>query len=223
MFSHFYVQLFYRYPYWMFTMKTGKKVMTEVTDTSAIEIGRKENQLLKVVNHLSRQNVSMCWHCQTCSSGCPFVSYMDLLPNQVLRLVQLGLGHEALQCKTIWICVGCHTCSTQCPNCIDIAAIMDALRQLALRDGIVPAEKEIYAFHKYIHDSIRRHGRLNKLEAMVQFKLGTGQLFSDLQLGMRMFTRGKLEILPQRIKQRDELAKIFNHYDERRRSFKSHE
>jgi hypothetical protein len=100
---------------------------------------------------------------------------------------------------------------------------MDALRQLAIRNGIAPLEKEIYRFHKYIYDSIQRHGRLNKLEAMVQFKVGTGQLFTDLQVGMRMLTRGKLELLPQRIKHRRDLADIFNHYDERRRSFKSHE
>ena len=125
--------------------------------------------------------------------------------------------------KQFGVCVGCHTCGTNCPNCIDVAAIMDALRQMAIRKGIVPIEKEIYQFHKYIYESIRRHGRLNKLEAMVQFKVGTGQLFSDLQLGMRMFTRGKLEILPQRIKHRRELATIFNYYDERRRSFKPYE
>ena len=128
-----------------------------------------------------------------------------------------------MECNTIWVCVGCHTCSGQCPNAIDIAAVMDALRQLAIRDGIAPPEKEIYRFHKYIYESIQRHGRLNKLEAMVQFKIGTGQLFTDLQLGMRMLTRGKLELLPQRVKKREELKHIFSHYDERRRSFDAHE
>jgi hypothetical protein len=38
---------------------------------------------------------------------------------------------------------------------------------------------------------------------------------------MRMFTRGKLELLPQRIDDRGELARIFNHYSKRRRSFES--
>jgi heterodisulfide reductase subunit C len=207
----------------MTAMKTDKQTTTVNIEKTPIDIGSEEDQLLKIVNHLSRQNINVCWHCMACSGGCPFVTYMDLLPNQIIRLVQMGEGQEALRTKTIWICVGCHTCSTQCPNRIDIAAVMDALRQLALRNGIAPAEKEIYRFHKYIYKSIQRHGRLNKLEAMVQFKMGTGQLFSDLQLGMRMLTRGKLEIIPQRIKQRRELTTIFNHYNERRRSFKSHE
>ena len=182
----------------------------------------RDGQMTKIVNHLSRQNVGLCWHCLACGGGCPFAAHMDLLPNQVLRLVQLGQVREALSCKTIWVCVGCHTCSGQCPNRIDIAAVMDALRQLALMEGIRPADETIYRFHKYMYDSIQRHGRLNKMEALVQFKVGTGQLFSDLQVGMRMFTRGKLELLPQRIDKRDELSRIFNHYNKRRRSFKSH-
>ena len=102
------------------------------------------DRLLKIVNHVSRQNISMCWHCLTCSGGCPFSADMDLLPNQVIRLVQMGRGEDALRCRTIWICVGCHTCSSQCPNSIDVAAVMDALRQLAIRDGIVAPEMDIY-------------------------------------------------------------------------------
>jgi heterodisulfide reductase subunit C len=180
-------------------------------------------QLKKIVNHLSRQRVDLCWHCLACGGGCPFSEHMDLLPNQVIRLIQLGKGREALDSKTIWVCVGCHTCSGQCPNRIDIAAIMDALRQLAIREGIAPRNDAIYLFHKYIYESIQRRGRLNKLEAMVQFKVGTGQLFSDLQIGMRMLTRGKLELLPQGIKNKGELADIFAHYNERRRSFDPHE
>lgn len=203
-------------------MKNNKKPAHSKAEHSPIRVDRSEDQFLKIVNHLSRQKIDLCWHCWTCSGGCPFSDHMDLLPNQVIRLVQLGRRREAIECNTIWLCVGCHTCSGQCPNRIDVAAVMDALRQLAIRDGVVTIEKEIYRFHKYIYESIQRHGRLNKLEAMVQFKVGTGQLFTDLQLGMRMLTRGKLELLPQRIKQRRELAHIFNHYDERRRSFESH-
>ena len=183
----------------------------------------KADRFLKVVGHLSRQNVNRCWHCWTCGGGCPFSEYMDLLPNQVIRLVQMGLAEKALACRTIWLCVGCHTCSGQCPNSIDVAAVMDALRQLALGQGVVAPETDIYRFHKYIYQSIQRHGRLNKLEAMIQFKVGKGDIFSDVSAGLKMLTRGKLEILPQRVSDRDAVGRIFRHYDRRRRSFDSHE
>lgn len=200
-------------------MATDSHKTQDAAPITGIDSG---DPLIRIVNHLSRQTVELCWHCLACGGGCPFAAHMDLLPNQVIRLVQLGRAREAMACRTIWVCVGCHTCSGQCPNRIDIAAVMDALRQLALREGIAPADDTIYRFHKYMHDSIQRHGRLNKLEALVQFKLGTRQLFTDLQVGMRMMTRGKLELLPQRIGQRDELARIFNHYNQRRRSFDTH-
>lgn len=181
------------------------------------------DRFLKIINHVSRQNINMCWHCWSCGGGCPFSEHMDLLPNQVIRLIQMGQGENALRCNTIWLCVGCHTCSSQCPNSIDVAAVMDALRQLAIRDGIVAQEMDIYRFHKYIYGSIERHGRLNKLEAMVQFKVGSGRLFSDLQAGLKMITRGKLELIPHKVAGRDELNRIFSHYDQRRKSFDTHE
>ena len=180
------------------------------------------DRILKTLNHVSRQNINKCWHCWSCSGGCPFAAHMDLLPNQVIRLVQLGRGKDALKCRTIWLCVGCHTCSCQCPNSIDIAAVMDALRQLAIRDGIEAPEADILRFHRYIYGSIQRHGRLNKLEALVQFKVGSGKLFTDLQAGLKMLTRGKLDIIPHNVRGRDDLDRIFDHYDRRRRSFDRH-
>ncbi|MDH3878747.1 MAG: 4Fe-4S dicluster domain-containing protein, partial [Desulfobacterales bacterium] len=81
--------------------------------------------------------INKCWHCQTCAGGCPFVRAMDYPPNRVIRMVQLGLRKEALESSGIWICVGCNTCSIQCPNCIDIPAVNDALRQMAMAEGMV--------------------------------------------------------------------------------------
>ncbi len=181
------------------------------------------NRFKKIIDHVARQTVDRCWHCGTCSAGCPFVEHMDLLPNHVIRLVQLNQREAALKCHTIWICVGCHTCSTQCPNSIDIASVMDALRQLAIHDGVIDTETDIYNFHRYVYQSIQKHGRLNKLEALSRFKLGSGQIFSDLQAGLKMLTRGKLDVLPHNIDDRGALADIFAHYDERRRSFDTHE
>lgn len=188
-----------------------------------IDINKADQRNQKVVKHLSRQSINLCYQCYSCSSGCPFAKHMDLLPNQLIRLVQYGQIREAMTCKTIWVCVGCHTCSSQCPNCIDIASVMDALRQLAIREGLVEPGNDVYQFHKYIYGSIERHGRLNKLEAMAQFKLGTRQLFSDIQLGFRMLTKGKLELLSQNVGDRSEVARIFAHYAKRRRSFDAHE
>ena len=96
------------------------------------EAGRPSLSLAAEVNERSGSGLNRCYQCGACGNGCPFVQAMDYTPNQVIRLLQFGLRQEALTCKTIWVCVGCHTCSSQCPMGIDIAAVMDTLRLMAV-------------------------------------------------------------------------------------------
>ena len=84
------------------------------------------------VAELSGENINLCFQCGACSSGCPLTDEMDLLPSKVLRLVQLG-ENEVLNSKTIWVCSTCFNCEIRCPRGIDIANVMEALRQLMLR------------------------------------------------------------------------------------------
>ena len=80
-------------------------------------------------------HVQDCYQCQKCSVGCPVVFAMDYKPNQIMQMVSLGMKERVLNCHTIWVCASCYTCSTRCPNDIDIAGVMDRLRQAALREG----------------------------------------------------------------------------------------
>lgn len=84
------------------------------------------------VMELSGENVDLCFQCGACSSGCPMTQEMDYLPSKIIRMVQLGL-EEALESKTIWVCTTCFNCEVHCPRGIDIANVMEALRQLVLR------------------------------------------------------------------------------------------
>ena len=61
---------------------------------------------------------------------------MDIPPHQVIRLVQLGRIDEILDSNTQWICAACITCTVRCPKGVDIAAVMEALRQLVLRKNV---------------------------------------------------------------------------------------
>jgi heterodisulfide reductase subunit C len=59
---------------------------------------------------------------------------MDYLPNQVIRLAQLGI-EDVLDSRTPWVCAACLMCQARCPKGVDIPRIMEALRQVALRKG----------------------------------------------------------------------------------------
>jgi len=154
-------------------------------------------------------NVRDCFQCQKCSAGCPVAFAMDYKPSQVIQMVSLGMKDRLLACKTIWICASCYTCSTRCPNEIDIAGVMDRLRQTALKEDAAVAEKEVRFFHAAFLDSVRTHGRVHELSMMARYKMKTRRYFDDMKLGWKMFTRGKLRIRPSKIKRKKEVAGLF--------------
>jgi len=105
-----------------------------------------QNAIIKKVEDISGQNVLACYQCGKCSAGCPMVSLMDLLPNQIIRLVQLGQVEDVLNSKTIWLCASCFSCTTRCPKGVDLAKVMEALRLLLLRKStnyVEPSELDI--------------------------------------------------------------------------------
>jgi heterodisulfide reductase subunit C len=92
------------------------------------------SDFVKKVEELSGQNLLSCYQCGKCSAGCPGSFAMDLLPSQIIRMVQLGLQDEILNSKTIWLCASCLTCSVRCPRGVDLAKVFEALRLLVTRD-----------------------------------------------------------------------------------------
>lgn len=109
------------------------------TRISAVSI---HSELLRRVEELSEQDVMACYQCGNCSAGCPAAADMDLLPNQIIRLLQMGQVEEALHARAIWYCAACLTCEARCPKGIDVARLAEALRTLALEHGIEFAEIE---------------------------------------------------------------------------------
>ncbi len=95
-----------------------------------------DHTFLEKVEELSGQSVNACIRCGTCSAGCPFVKDMDVLPERIFKKIVLGDKEEILKKNTMWICAACFTCSVRCPRDIDIAKIMEAVRQIVLRDNI---------------------------------------------------------------------------------------
>ena len=92
-----------------------------------------KNDFVSKVEELSGQNLMACYQCGKCSAGCPAISRMDILPNQIIRLIQLGMKNELMESKSIWICASCMTCNARCPKGINIAEVIEAVRQILLR------------------------------------------------------------------------------------------
>jgi heterodisulfide reductase subunit C len=94
-----------------------------------------EDDVIAAIKEISGEEVRACYQCGKCTAGCPMASTMDLMPNQVLRLIQVGEYEQALQSRTIWQCASCLTCAGRCPKEVDPARVMDALRTLLSAAG----------------------------------------------------------------------------------------
>jgi heterodisulfide reductase subunit C2 len=123
---------------------------------------------------------------------------------------------KLLSSSDIWLCASCETCGTRCPNQIDIARVMDALRQIAMETGAPLAEPNAYKFHRLFLFLLERMGRMHEASLLAAYKVWSRNLLSDLDSGAVMFVKGKVPLRPQAIKGRKEIQRIFN--ESRKRS-----
>jgi heterodisulfide reductase subunit C len=176
---------------------------------AGIVVAEQDRFFARDLQRLSGTDLNRCYHCRTCGNGCPFIQAMDYPPNAIIRLAQFGLRQQALESSTIWICVGCHTCSVQCPMDIDIAAIMSTVRRLALEEGAMVAETNILDFHREVLHSIKRYGRAHKLGIMLRYKARVRQWFADLDVGLRMLAKRKMDLRASRVKAIKDITRLF--------------
>ncbi len=148
--------------------------------------------------------------------------HMDLLPHQLIRLVQLGQGARAIRADAIWQCVSCQTCTSRCPQTVDCAAVMDALRQMAVENGVAaPAQKRTWTFQQAFLQNVRRNGRLSELELIGVFKTrsfaddwSVPGLWKDSLLAPQLLRRGKLHLMSEKVRDRGVVRRIFQRCEE---------
>ena len=142
---------------------------------------------------------------------------MDMVPNQIVRALQLGNFEKALTSDMIWECVSCQTCSTRCPQSVDCAGIMDVLREVGLQRGVdAPDQKTMVVFQQAFLNNIRRNGRLDEIELIAEFKLralpserSLRFLFKDAGLAPELQKRHKLHLRGEKVEDRDVVRRIF--------------
>jgi heterodisulfide reductase subunit C len=104
-----------------------------VTATVRLSAVRLSGPFVQQVERISGQKLLACYQCGKCSAGCPMAAHMDMLPNQIIRLAQLGMQEKLLASNAIWTCVSCMTCNSRCPKDVRIAEVIEAVRETVLR------------------------------------------------------------------------------------------
>jgi heterodisulfide reductase subunit C len=173
-------------------------------------VGKIDSSFLEEVKRRSGENLSLCYQCLKCTAGCPTAPYMDIRPNSMIRMIQMGMKKEVLGSGAIWFCVYCQTCGTRCPNEIHIGILMDALREMAMEEGVPAKEKNIHLFHEAFIQSVRRGGRAHEVTMLMDYVTKSRDLMTgSLIPGIKLFLKGKFPLFPSLIKGREEIKRIF--------------
>ena len=162
-------------------------------------------------------NVPACYQCRRCTNGCPVTFAMDIYPDRVIRLVNLGQMDRVLSCDTIWICSACETCTTRCPNDVDIAGVMDHLKETAIERGIKIPQPRTHAFHDAFLKDIEKRGRVFEGGLMQSYLIRSGDLFrkiqggtigEDISMGLKLLLKGRMPLLPHGIKGKKDVKRL---------------
>lgn len=148
-----------------------------------------------------------CRQCGKCSASCPVGFAMDVLPHQMVRLLQLEAVDSVLQSEALWLCIQCGSCTSSCPSAIDLAECIQELRTLVQNKSDLAAADQ-RSFHRLFLRSIERHGRVYDTALLV--RLLHDQDKKNWKLVWPAFARGKMRLWPSRTGSRLEIQGYFN-------------
>ena len=85
------------------------------------------------IKEISGVNPLKCIKCGKCSASCPAFDEMDIKPHQFVSYVQNENIEALVNSKSLWKCLSCFACVERCPRNVQPGKLIDAARQLVLR------------------------------------------------------------------------------------------
>lgn len=157
------------------------------------------------------ERIVHCLQCGSCGGSCPNGADMQYTPRAVFALMNAGERERVLTSNTMWCCVSCYLCTTRCPQEIPITDIMYALKRLAIAEGLA-RDTDAPALAKTFTDMVEKYGRSFELGLASRYYLFNKPLamLKMGPLGMKMFTRGRMALVPTKIRRLDQLQAIIN-------------
>ena len=162
-------------------------------------------------------DVRECYQCGNCSAGCPAAFTFDYTPNQLMRMLQIGLVDKVLDSKTVQLCVQCLTCTARCPRNVDIAGIIEDLKTMAVAQGRDVPE-HVKTFNKAFMSAIAKFGRLPEFYDMATFYMATmnpKMALGNVGLMVPVMSKRKMPLLPRRSTGAAEVGRIYKKAMER--------
>ncbi|MBP3704122.1 MAG: 4Fe-4S dicluster domain-containing protein [Clostridia bacterium] len=85
------------------------------------------------IREISGVNPYKCMKCGKCSASCPSFNEMDIKPHQFVSYVQRDEIEALAESKSLWKCLSCFACVERCPRDVKPGKLIDAARQLVVR------------------------------------------------------------------------------------------
>lgn len=146
--------------------------------------------------------INACIQCGTCSGTCPVADYMDQTPRRLIGMINADMKDDVLDCNTYWFCASCYHCTVRCPADIDIAGVMYAVKRYSIWNKTYADDLVGPRFSEVFVKTIIRSGRSYEpiLAPTYMFQLGTKEFIQEAFNASKMMLKGKIPILPPRIK-----------------------
>ncbi|MCX7894988.1 MAG: 4Fe-4S dicluster domain-containing protein [Thermoanaerobaculum sp.] len=156
--------------------------------------------------------LARCIQCGTCAGTCPVSHFMDYTPRRIVAMTRAGMRQDVLSCFTIWLCASCYACTAACPQEIPITEVMYALKRLAIREGTYPKGFPVPILAREFYKVVAKRGRNSEGEVTLRMYLRAGpwRHVRKAGLGLKLYIKGRMGIVPDRIRQQEQLARLLH-------------
>lgn len=126
-----------------------------VMDSSELDFRFPRN----VMKQPGGEAIQKCFQCAVCVANCPIRAIeTGYNPRRIIKMTLLGMKDRVLSEEFIWLCSVCFLCQERCPQEVRPPEVMNAIKNLAVKEGIIPP-----AINKLI-EAFKENGRLYPID-----------------------------------------------------------
>ena len=162
------------------------------------------------------EHILSCIQCGMCTGSCPMAGSMEFPPRKIIAMIRADMRDDVLASNSMWFCLSCYMCTARCPRGVKPTEIAHALESLANQRGYKIRGTRTPAMYRSFVNSMMSNGRVHEFGMMLGYYLKINPLsaLKALPVGVKMFLRHRLPLLPGKVKDKGDLPRIIKKFRE---------